>query len=270
MPSLHIYIMSDDTSSSGHIQSVEIVLAILEIIRDEGAAGVSDVADALAASKSTVHHYLTTLESAGYVERAGQEYTLGLQFLTLGGRAREREQLFHLSRNDVDWLASETEEKARLIVERDWRGITLYQAEGERVGETKTHVGSTEPLHSTAAGKAFLAAVSDEETDTFVEETDLVARTANTITDPDELYAELDRITERGVALDDEEHYEGVRCVAVPIVVDDDRVLGTLSVSAPTDRMPDDRFRSELPDTLQNVAGVVEINTTYSTWLDSP
>jgi DNA-binding IclR family transcriptional regulator len=259
--------MTTNTSNSGRIQSVQTTLAILEVLRDRRVAGVSEIARELTYAKSTVHHYLKSLEEAGYVERKDTQYALGLQALTLGGVARERERLFHLGREQVDQLAVETGEKVRLIVERDWRGITVYQAEGEQVSQTRTHVGSTELLHSTAAGKAFLAAIPRAETHEYISQTGLPAQTENTITETDELLTELDRIKDRGIALDDQEHYTDIRCVAVPIVIDDETVLGTISASAPLDRMSEERFRSTLPNKLQNIAGVVEINTTYSEWI---
>lgn len=261
--------MASNDGVSGRIQSVDTTFAIVELIRDRGTVGVTEVAESLDQSKSTIHHYLTTLEDRGYVEQEEDGYSLGLRFLTLGGVARDREQLFHLSKADVDRLAAETGEKARLIVERDWQGITLHQAEGDQIGETRTCVGSTEDLHSTAAGKALLAALPSEQVDEYVRTQDLASHTANTITDPDQLRAELDRIRSRGVALDDQEHYEGVRCVAAPVSAREQGVLGTLSVSGPTTRLDDERFRSTIPDKLQTAAGVVEINTIYSAWTNS-
>lgn len=186
--------------------------------------------------------------------------------MTLGGSAREQEQLYQLGKNDVKRLATETGEKARLIVERNGYGITLYQATGENVDETITHVGSREDLYCTAAGKAFLAELSDEELDSYLSERDFKQYTDRTITDSEELRTELEKIRTDGVAFDDGEFYQGLRCVAAPIVVSDGGLLGAFSVSAPVERMGDHRFKTKLPDQLQNIVGVVEINTTYSKW----
>ncbi|GCF15956.1 IclR family transcriptional regulator [Haloarcula mannanilytica] len=261
------------TNSSGKrerktIQSVETALEILEVIREKEIAGVTEIADEFGRSKSTVHHYLATLEEHGYLERSDGKYQLGLRFLTLGGKVREQEQLYHLGKSDVDKLARETGEKARLIVERDGYGITLYQSSGNAIEDTPTHVGSIEELYCTAAGKAFLAELPDEEVSTYLGEKTMHAYTQNTITDPEELRDQLEAIRSRGIAFDDEERYDGIRCVASSIVSSDDTLLGALSVSAPVDRVSDERFRSEIPDLLQNIVGVVEINTTYSRWED--
>jgi len=152
------------------------------------------------------------------VTRFNWRYRLGMGLLTLGGRVREREVLYHHGRDDVDRLADETGEKARLVVERDGVGITLYQSTGESVDDTRTHAGSVEELYCTGAGKALLATFPADRVEQYLSETTLQAYTEQTITDPEALRDELDVIRSRGFAIDDEERYEGRRCVASAIV----------------------------------------------------
>ncbi|QLG48098.1 IclR family transcriptional regulator [Natrinema halophilum] len=250
------------------IQSVESALEVIEVIRRKERAGVTEITKELDRSKSTVHHYVTTLVKHDYLDKVDGEYQLSLRFLTLGGQVRERERLYHLGKDVVDELAHETGEQARLIVERNGSVITLYQATGDRVDEPITHVGSTEELHCTAAGKVFLAELSDAEIDAFLDEISFPSYTERTITDPGELRIELEEIRDLGVGFDDEERYKGYRCVAAAISTTESELFGALSISAPTDRMAEERFRTDVPNQLQNVAGVVEINTTYSEWTD--
>lgn len=263
--------MTDGPSGGGNkrIESVETALDVLEAAAEVDDLGVTELADRLDRPKSTVHHYVSTLESRGYLERSGDRYELGLGLLSLGGTARERQRIYHLARDDVDGLADETGERARLVVEHDGRGVTLYRAVGDEAGEADAHLGSVEDLYCSAAGKAFLAELPPEAVDEYLAETALVAHTDRTITDPDALRAELDAIRSRGVAFDDEESTEGVRCVATAIVAGEGDLLGAVSVSGPVERLADDRFRTEIPNLLRNVAGVVEINTTYSEWSDA-
>jgi IclR family acetate operon transcriptional repressor len=60
-------------------------------------------------------------------------------------------------------------------------------------------------------------------------------RTPLTVTDPDELMAQLPRIAEQGYALDDGEQETGVRCVAVP--VPGGPLMTAISVSGPEGRV---------------------------------
>ncbi|ELZ26900.1 transcriptional regulator, IclR family protein [Halosimplex carlsbadense 2-9-1] len=263
--------MSDgDTGRGGdRIASVGTAFRVLEAVRERDSVGVTELAEALDLPKSTVHHYLATLADGGYLAAEDGRYRLGLGLFTLGATARTGERLFHVAKPNVDRLAEATGEQARLVVVRDGRAITLYQATGDAVDDPPTYAGTVEDLHCTAAGKAYLAELPDERLDEFLADHPLPRRTANTVTDPDELRAALSAVRDRGVAFDDEERDEGVRCVASAVSDRSGELLGAISVSAPLDRMPDDRFRSEIPSRLRNVVGVVEFNTTYSEWSDA-
>jgi DNA-binding IclR family transcriptional regulator len=253
-----------DTAESGDtIQSVERSFRILEIIGDNEDVGVTDIAARIDVPKSTVHHYLRTLESLGYIDNDDGRYSLGIGFLNLGGIARSNQRLYRLAKDDVDELAAQTGEQARLIGEHRGYGITLYQSTGENLTEPYDPLGTTEQLHCTAAGKAFLAELSKPELDRMIGDIEFVKHTENTITDPDELRRELRAVRDESVAYDDEERYEDIRCVAASAGSKDIGPYGAISVSAPVERMDDERFRDDIPDLLQNFAGVVGVNTNY-------
>lgn len=253
-----------DTAESGDtIQSVERSFRILEIIGDNEDVGVTDIATRLNIPKSTVHHYLRTLESLGYINNDSGTYSLGIGLLNLGGPARSNQRLYRLAKNDVDELAARTGEQARLIGEHRGYEITLYQSTGENLTEPYEPLGTIEQLHCTAAGKAFLAELPERELESMIGDIEFVKHTEKTITDPDELRRELRKVRDEGVAYDDEERDEGVRCVAASVGSKDVGPYGAISVSAPVERMDDERFRDTIPDMIQNYAGVVGVNTNY-------
>ena len=80
----------------------------------------------------------------------------------------------------------------------------------------------------------------------------LEARTANTITDPDDLVREFERIRSKGYALDNEEFHEGLQCLAVPVEGLGGRFV--LGISVPKQRF-DANFERYLA-ALQNVAKI--------------
>ena len=259
--------MNERRSGSGKtIKSVETMLEILDSIRRREEAGVTEIASDVGMSKSTVHHYVKTLELYNCLEKTDGRYRLGLQFLTYGGQARAGQRIYQLAKDDVDRLAEETGEEVRLVVEQRGYGITLYQSTGDDVDAARSYVGRIEELHCTAAGKAFLAALPESRVEELLDEIELAEHTPKTITERSELEAELDRIRSRDVAFDDEERHEGVRCVAVSITDRNGDLLGAISVSGPKERLEGERFTTTIPNRLQNIVGVVEVNTTYSEW----
>ena len=250
--------MSSRGNGSRTIGSVETSFRILEEIRRRNGAGVTELAEALDLSKSAVHHHVATLAQHNYLAKMDGRYRVGLRLLTFGGHARREEELFTAGRDDADRLARTTGETARLIIENTGYGLTLYQATGENADDPPTHTGTMEHLHSTAAGKAFLAALPREEVGAIVDQGGLKRFTPNTIVDREALYDELASIRSEGFAFDDEEQFEGVRCVATTITDDGDDLLGAVSVSAPVERMDDRRFRTGIPDALRGVSNAVE------------
>jgi IclR family acetate operon transcriptional repressor len=98
-----------------------------------------------------------------------------------------------------------------------------------------TEVGRRVPVHCTGVGKALLAQLPAAEVTAMLARTGMEPQTPHTITDPDRLARELDRIRQQGYAVDDAEQELGVRCVAV--VVPGGPASTALSVSGPETRV---------------------------------
>jgi len=199
----------------------------------------------------------------GYLTADDGYYETGLRFLEFGGRARSKQRLYHFGRDEVDHLASKTGESAKLVVEQNGRGIYLYQARDEQATETDSHLGTRVHLHATAVGKVMLAHMSEERRAEVIDRHGLPAKTENTTTDRDRLDNELDTVRERGVAFDDEERMQGIRCVASPIRTAGVR-LAAISVSGPTTEIDSTAFKKTLPDMVRNATRVVEMDVTYA------
>ena len=251
-------------SARNSVKSVRRTFRIIGGLQELGEAGVTELSTHLDLPKSTVHNYLSTLEQEAYVVKEGDEYRVGLRFLEHGAYARNQSQLFEPARPELDRLAAETGELCNLLVEEHGKGTYLYRTRGEDAVQVKEHVGNRVCLHTTGMGKAVLAHFPEERVEAIIDRHGLAAITQRTITDRDELFETLAAIRERGVAFDDEERLSGLRCVAAPVLSNDDRVLGAISVSGPSHRFEDERFREELPKRVLETANVLELTVTYS------
>jgi DNA-binding IclR family transcriptional regulator len=246
------------------VKSAETTFEVLDALKDLDGAGVTELAQHLDIPKSTVHNYLSTLEQEEYVVNRDGVYEVGLRFLELGAYARHRQKLFEIAKPEVDRLAEETGELANILVEEHGRGSYLYRARGDKAVQVKAHVGTRVPLHTTALGKAILAHMPTERVDAIVDRHGLGGEASKSISSRAELEQELADVRERGVAFDDEERLEGLRCVAAPVLNHDTEIIGAISVSGPTNRFRGDRFREEFPQKVLEVANVIELNVTYS------
>lgn len=246
------------------VKSVETGFRILDTLKELDGAGVSELATHLEIPKSTVHNYLSTLVQEEYVVKDGSSYRVGIRSLEYGAYARSQLDIYNIAKPEVDELATTTGELANLMIEEHGRGSYLHRARGENAVQVEAHVGTRVPLHGTGLGKAILAHFPDDRVDEIIDRHGLSSSTPDTITDRAELEKELAQIREEGVAFDDGERISGLRCVAAPILSTEDRILGAISVSGPSNRIQDDRFTDELPSRVLEAVNVIELNVTYS------
>ncbi|WP_248910854.1 IclR family transcriptional regulator [Halocatena marina] len=247
------------------LQTTENTITIVKMLKQLDTAGVTELASRLDMSKSTVHDHLSTLKKYDFVTKHDDgTYSLGLGFFEIGEYARKRRKIYEIARPEVKSLADETGELANLLVEEHGRGVYLYRARGKKAVTLDTHTGKRRYLHNTALGKSILAHLPEERVNEILDMHGLPASTKSTITDRDMLFEELEEIYERGVAYCGQERVEGLQCVAAPILSNDSRVLGAISIAAPTTRMKGHRFEEEIPELILQAANVIEINVTYS------
>lgn len=255
---------NDGNERSGRtIQSVRITLNIIEQLQTRDRTGVTELADQLGHSKSTVHNHLQTLEEQQLIVREEDGYRLSLRILDMAMHVREQIGNYDVIRNEVDALAAETDEIVQFGIEEHGAISYLYKATGEQAVETRSRVGKQQPIYSTSLGKTILAYLPEERTEELLRSMEFTAFTPNTITSVDELDAELAEIRRQGYGIDDEENIEGLRCVSAP-VKNGDTVLGAISITGPSSRFTDERIHGELSNHAQRAANVIELNTKFS------
>jgi DNA-binding IclR family transcriptional regulator len=255
--------MDEPTRPNVPVKSVANTLQIIQILQDLDGATVTRVATELGISKSTVHNHLRTLERFEYVVKEDEEYSLSLRFLDHGEYALSRDPRLERVRPKVKQVAEETHELCQFMVEEHGKGVIAFREEGTNAVETQLRVGARMHLNHTTAGKAILAAHSDEYVKQLVEEHGLPQKTEATITSGEQLLIELASIRDRGYAFDKEEHIEGLHAIAVPISAGGDHVLGALSVAAPSYRIQSGQQERELADLLLGVASELELNLSF-------
>jgi IclR family KDG regulon transcriptional repressor len=245
------------------IRSVEIAFNIIDVLQEKGGAGVTELANELDHSKSTVHSHLQTLEDREIIVREGDGYRLSLRILDMATHVRDQVGNYDVIKSEVDTLAEETGEIAQFGIEEHGKVSYLYKATGERGVETASQVGTQQPMYSTSLGKTILAYLPEERTEGIVQAQSYEELTPTTVTSAEELYEELAEIRERGYGIDDEENFEGLRCVAAP-VKNEETVLGAVSITGPSSRFTVDRIHDELSDQVQRAANVIELNTKFA------
>ncbi len=253
----------DDNRSTQSLKTVTTTLDVIDALETLGGAGVTELADHLDISKSAVYKHLYTLKERKYVVKDGNEYRLSLQFLLLGEHVRNQSPLFRIGKPEIEKLADETGEYAHLTTEQHGLGINLCKIRGEHAVGTDYQIAKKQRanyLHSMATGKAILASLPKERVEWVVDRYGLPEMTDSTLTDRETLFESLDKIRERGYAVNNGEEVEGLRAVGAPIHDRNGSVLGALSVSAPETRLSGDQFHKHIPELVTRTANVIEVN----------
>lgn len=230
----------------GGVQSLDRAFAILETMADAGGViGVSQLATDSGLPLATIHRLVRTLVDLGYVrQEPSRQYSLGPRLMRLADSSTKR--LGTLAHPYLSSVVDALGESVNLAVLEGEEILYVAQVQpSQNFMRMFTEAGRRAKPHTTAVGKAMLAAVADETVLELLKRTGMPRRTEHTITDPDEFLADLRRVRERGYALDDGEQELGVRCVAV-VVPDAPRAMA-LSMSGPLPRMSDEAVAKAAP-----------------------
>lgn len=201
---------------------------------------LSALVDRVGLPKTTTHRLLGILSKRGWVRSTERGYGLGHVLLRA---ATVAEDAFDIRRDAHSYLSElrdtlgETVHLA--ILDQEYRTVYLDKLapKFQAVGLMQSRVGWTVPAYCTAVGKAMLACLSDEERDHFYKTVRMTPFTSRTIVCREALESELLRVQALGYAICDEEHEEGVSCVAAVIQGRSGTPLGAISLSGPTARM---------------------------------
>jgi len=182
--------MAKKEKSEYLIQSVSHALDLLEQFHDEvDELGVTELSKRLKLHKNNVFRLLATLESRGYIDqnRVTENYRLGLKTLELGQTFVKQMGLLRQSRPVLEWMVKECNETSYIAILKDFDIIYLDAVETDLTVRVVTRVGSRLPAYCSAAGKAQLAYLSEEELESYFAGKELKRYTQHTITGIEEL-----------------------------------------------------------------------------------
>ncbi|MGH9665839.1 MAG: IclR family transcriptional regulator, partial [Bryobacteraceae bacterium] len=219
-------------------RAVSKALEALEILkRTPGPMALHQLAAALRLTKSSLLRILQTLEGAGYVERnhAGQ-YQLTADIRPLVP-AHLLSTLLRVATPVIRDLTREFRETTGLAFLFDNHIEVIAVSESPHVMRMGNTVGRILQPHASALGKSIAAFQSDERRERLLRSYGIYAFTKQTITDENEIAAELERVRERGYSTDAEETTPDGCCFGAPIFTSPGEVLAAISISIPKTRL---------------------------------
>lgn len=249
----------DETNGSRHLKSVTRSFDIIEYLRKNGAATLSEIATQFDLPVSTAHIHLSTLVKSDYVIKEDSQYRCSLLFLRTGGQLRDRKVLYQAAKSEIDDLQQQVDEIANVGILENGYMVQLYKSENPDSIDDSAPEGAHLYLHTTSTGKAILSQLSENELDAIIEQKGLPELTDTTITTKSDLVTELQAIRERGYSINRGEHYTGVFAIGTPILSDSGSVLGAISISGPLSRIEQSDIENELAPALSDKRNIIEL-----------
>lgn len=241
------------------IKSIDRCFDIIELLTQHPQGmRLLDIAEYLGLNSSTVHHILRTLMSRNYVSQFTdtKKYSLGYAFLEISQQILDSIDLRKIARPHLEALHKKSGEAIHLSVLKDGKVIYLDVIRSPKGLSLSTHIGFTTEPYAAAGGKVLLAGISEDKLSKIYTNRPFKPYTPNTCKNLKSLKCELTKIRKLGYAIDDEEYYEGVRCVAAPIIVRN-KTVGSISITGAVFTITLDRIQADLASLVVETANTI-------------
>ena len=251
----------DRDKSSYAVHTVENALDILEALADESPDGtLPQLAKKVGISRNKAFRLLATLENRGLVEKEewSGNYRLGLSTVELAQRFLKNISLIKHAHPVMDGLARKHNEAVYMTVLRGNEVLFLDMVDCEQQIKAAPLVGKRFPFFNNAAGKVMKALESTDALEKFFH------RRNKDIADMAGLEAELNAIREKGFAVDCGGLGEGVVSVAVAVRDYAGKVVGAITMLAPSFRMVASRLENEIIPSLLEGAEMLSMKFGYA------
>ncbi|MGF1766995.1 DNA-binding transcriptional regulator KdgR [Enterovibrio makurazakiensis] len=225
------------------VSSVQKTMAIFETLGGEKEIGISDLAQRLMMSKSTVYRFLQTMKTLGYVSQEGEteRYALTLKLFEVGAGALQNVDIIDYANIEMSKISEETMEALHLGALDDDSIIYIHKIDSKYKLSMQSRIGKRNPLYSTAIGKVLLCEMSAEDVRDRLKDVVFTQSTPKTHKNIEELLAELPVVKKQGYGEDNEEQEVGLRCIAVPVYDRFNHIVAGLSISLPTMRFTESK-----------------------------
>ena len=221
------------------IKSLSRGLTALELVLEQSATPQS-LAKALAVDRATAYRILNTLAAHGFVLRDPLDDQYVINVRKVFGFAHGIIGKLHfpsLAAPYLERLRAQTGEAASLAILQDAEVVYVSHLPSDEAITVAPMLGLRRPIHVSAVGKAIWSHLLPAEQTRLFELAEWEALTRKTLTDAEAMRAELRVTRERGYAIDDEETFDGVRCVAAPVRDHRDQIIAAMGISGPSTRL---------------------------------
>jgi DNA-binding IclR family transcriptional regulator len=221
--------------------SIHRVLQILEIVANAAEAiTATEINRSLKLPKPTIHRLCSQLVEEGFLQNRldNRGFVCGHKFSSIALSVLSKNDFQRAQRHRVlETLSGQLGETCNIAVLDGDQSTYFDRVETHWPLRAQLQVNDKVPLHCTASGKLFLSELSSIQRSRLLQRLPLTQYTENTITTPESLKPELASIRKQQIGIDNEEFFQGMIAVSVPIRDSQKRMFAVLAMHAPTARV---------------------------------
>lgn len=232
------------------IEGVDRALRTIEALGNAGPDGLAlkDLAEILRLDKAVLHRTLATLKHRQFASQDANSgnYRLGDAVLAIADSYLSSEAILPVLHGCAAEICATANELVHVGVPSGNQVRYIDKAEPDLAIQVVSHIGTRNPMTSTALGRAILAIELEDKNQ-------LRQRLPHVEADTDYLWQVIETAREQGFAIENEENEGGISCVAVGI----ERggvAVAAVSISAPADRLSPKR-QEELAQLIRSTLG---------------
>jgi len=241
------------------VQSLERGLDVIRALSLPGAGRtLSEVARDTGLTRASARRFLLTLEELGYVRSDDRRFVLTPRVLELGYAFLSSLTLPQIAQPHLRELVERVHESSSVSVLDGDEIVYVAREPTQRIMTVAISVGTRFPAHATSMGRVLLAGLPVPALESFLQTAELRRLTAATVTDPDKLRSEVDKVRRQGWALVDQELEDGLRSIAVPLRGQAGEVVAAMNLSTHASRRTPTAIRRALLPRLREAAAAVE------------
>ena len=242
--------MQKRTASDQRLNVLGKALAVLQAVSEHPqGVGLPDLAARLGLPRQTVHRVLGQLRDSGLLLRdpVRERFSVGPRLIQLSLAALGPNNPFAPVRGVLRELVDDLGETCNIGVLEGLEYIYIDRIESKWPLRIHLEVGYRAPVNCIAGGKVLLAYLEPELRGRLLRSRKLVARTPRSIISVSKLEAELETVRARGYGTSDQENFEGIVAIAVPILDARERVVAALTMHGPIPRVTMESCEAALP-----------------------
>ncbi len=217
------------------------VLDVIAVGADTNVS-INDLHKSTGYPKPTLYRIVDALRAEQLIIVKGtQTFGLGPRLISLASRALESSDIRQVCKDQLLSLRDITQETVHLAVPVNNAMTYIDKLESPKAVRMNSRLGSQVTLYSSSVGKAYLAALDEQERNRIVGTIEFIQFTDATLLSPLALLEEIAQIQSQGFSEDREENEKDIFCYGCAILDKHEKPIACISISIPLFRISKNR-----------------------------